>query len=125
MLLAGGMALFPFLFNLLPTCFYLFRWLQKLPSDLDDYRKVSELKRALIPRIRRAGAQGYSSFLYLGVVSLLQWSDLSSLFCCFHYLKRAEERCLQGTHTRTQKIKTFPLFSSNKHRCSKAIPIKS
>lgn len=74
LLLAGGTALLPFLFNFPTTCFIYFLLLQTDYSTAAITKKGNQMEKAITPRIPGSGAQGYSSS-YLDAVSDLQWSD--------------------------------------------------
>lgn len=73
LLLAGGTALLPFLFNFPTTCFIYFLSLQTDYSTAVITKKGKQMEKAITPRIPGSGAQGYSSS-YLDAVSVLQWS---------------------------------------------------
>lgn len=85
LLLARGMTLFPFRFNLLSTCFIYFCRCRNCLLTL-MITKSKWIEEALIPRIQQTGGQGYSSS-YLHALSVLQWSDFNSRFNFFIILK--------------------------------------
>lgn len=72
-------------------------------------QKSKWIEKELIPRIHWAGAQGYSSS-YLRAVSVLQWSDFSSLFAVFIILRGQRRAVCQ----RPNKL-TFPIQFKSTH----------